>query len=97
MEITEQDVKEVTEAIRDRFDRDVVRRVTMELAVDEDFGDCIQIVVYLDKDATKKDIRDGTEGLTVQVICALRGELKYLCPFVRCAEYIEDNDAAAAA
>ena len=97
MEITKQDVKEVAEAIRDRFDRDVVRRVTMGLSMDEDFGDCIRIVVYLDKDTTEEDIRDGTDGVTAQVMGLLRDELKDLWPFVRFTEYVEDDDLTATA
>ena len=36
MEITQQDVEEVADAISSRFDRDIVRLVTMGLSVDED-------------------------------------------------------------
>ena len=97
MEITKQDVKEVAEAIRSRFDRDIVRRVTMGLSVDEDLGDCIRVVVYLDKDTTEEDFRGGTGSVTGQVRRTLRDELKDLWPFVRYAEYIEDEDATAAA
>ena len=42
MQITKKDVKEVADAISGRFERDIVRRVTMGLLVDEDFGDCIR-------------------------------------------------------
>ena len=97
MQITKKDVKEVADAIRSRFDRDIVRRVTMGLSVDEDFGDCIRIVVYLDKDTTEEDIRGGTDGVTAQVMELLRDELKDLWPFVRFTEYEEDDDRATAA
>ena len=97
MQITKKDVKEVADAIRSRFERDIVRRVTMGLSVDEDFGDCIRIVVYLDKDTTEQDIRDGTDGVTAQIMGLLRDELKDLWPFVRFTEYEEDGDPAAAA
>ena len=97
MQITKKDVKEVADAIRSRFERDIVRRVTMGLSVDEDFGDCIRIVVYLDKDTTEQDIRDGTDGVTAQIMGLFRDELKDLWPFVRFTEYEEDGDPAAAA
>ena len=89
MEITQQDVEEVADAISSRFDRDIVRLVTMGLSVDEDFGDCIRIVVYLDKGATG--------NVTGQVMRLLRDDLKDLWPFVRYAEYIEDDDSTAPA
>ena len=91
MKITQQDVEEVADAISGRFERDVVRCVTMGLSVDEDFGDCIRIVVYLDKDTTEEDIRDGTDGVTAQVMGLLRDELKDLWPFVRFTTYEEDD------
>ena len=97
MEITQQDVEEVADAISSRFDRDIVRRVTMGLSVDEDFGDCIRIVVYLDKDTTREDIKGRTFGVTSQVKEILRDELKGLWPFVGFKKYSEDDDAAAVA
>ena len=99
MEITQQDVDEVADAISSRFDRDIVRLVTMGLSVDEDFGDCIRIVVYLDKDTTREDLKGRTAGVTGQVRRLLRDELKDLWPFVRFTEYEEeeDDDRAAAA
>ena len=97
VEITQQDVEEVADAISSRFDRDIVRRVTMGLSVDEDFGDCIRIVVYLDKDTTEEDFKDRTLSVTTQVKEILRDELKDLWPFVRFTEYEEDDDPAAAA
>ena len=97
MEITQQDVEEVADAISSRFDRDIVRRVTMGLSVDEDFGDCIRIVVYLDKDTTEEDFKGGTGSVTGQVRKILRDELKDLWPFVRYAEYTEDDNSAALA
>ena len=96
MEITKQDITEVAEAIRARFDRDIVRRITMGLSVDEDFGDCIRIVVYLDKDTTIEDIKGRTIGVTGQVRRLLRDELKDLWPFVGFKKCTEDDDLAAA-
>ena len=95
MEITQQDVEEVADAISSRFDRDIVRRVTMGLSVDEDFGDCIRIVVYLDEDTTMEDIKGRTFGVTTQVKEVLRDELKGLWPFVGFKKYIEEDDTAA--
>ena len=97
MEITQQDVEEVADAISSRFDRDIVRRVTMGLSVDEDFGDCIRIVVYLDKDTTEEDFKDRPLSVTTHVKEILRDELKDLWPFVRFTEYEEDDDLAATA
>ena len=97
MEITQQDVEEVADAISSRFDRDIVRLVTMGLSVDEDFGDCIRIVVYLDKDTTEEDFKGATGSVTGQVMRLLRDDLKDLWPFVRYAEYIEDDDSTAPA
>ena len=94
MEITQQDVEEVADAISSRFDRDIVRRVTMGLSVDEDFGDCIRIVVYLDEDTKMDDIKGRTFGVTTQVKEVLRDELKGLWPFVGFKKYIENDDAA---
>ena len=97
MQITKKDVKEVADAISSRFDRDIVRRVTMGLSVDEDFGDCIRIVVYLDKDTTEEDFKDRPLSVTTHVKEVLRDELKDLWPFVRFTDYEEDDDSAAAA
>ena len=97
MEITQQDVEEVADAISSRFDRDIVRRVTMGLSVDEDFGDCIRIVVYLDKDTTIEDIKGRTVGVTAQVMDLLRDELKDLWPFVGFKKCTEDDDLTAPA
>ena len=97
MQITKKDVKEVADAISSRFDRDIVRRVTMGLSVDEDFGDCIRIVVYLDKDTTIEDIKGRTIGVTGQVRKLLRDELKDLWPFVGFKKCNEDDDLTAAA
>ena len=94
MEITQQDVEEVADAISSRFDRDIVRLVTMGLSVDEDFGDCIRIVVYLDKDTTMDDIKGRTFGVTTQVKEILRDELKGLWPFVGFKSYKEDEATA---
>lgn len=96
MQITKQDVEEIADAICGRFDRDIVRRVTMGLSVDEDFGDCIRIVVYLDKDTTIEDIKGRTIGVTGQVRRLLRDELKDLWPFVGFKKCTEDDDLAAA-
>lgn len=93
MQITKKDVEEVADAISGRFERDIVRRVTMRLSVDEDFGDCIRIVVYLDEDTTMEDIKGRTGGVTAQVMGLLRGELKDLWPFVGFKRYSEDSDA----
>ena len=93
MKITQQDVEEVADAISSRFERDIVRLVTMGLSVDEDFGDCIRIVVYLDKDTTIEDIKGRTIGVTGQVRRLLRDELKDLWPFVGFKRYSEDSDA----
>ena len=93
MQITKKDVEEVADAISSRFDRDIVRRVTMGLSVDEDFGDCIRIVVYLDKDTTREDLKGRTGGVTAQVMGLLRDELKDLWPFVGFKRYSEDSDA----
>ena len=95
MQITKKDVKEVADAISSRFDRDIVRRVTMGLSVDEDFGDCIRIVVYLDEDTTMEDIKGRTFGVTTQVKEVLRDELKGLWPFVGFKKCHEEDDAAA--
>ena len=93
MRITKKDVEEVADAIGGRFERDIVRLVTMGLSVDEDFGDCIRIVVYLDEDTTMEDIKGRTGGVTAQVMGILRDELKDLWPFVGFKRYSEDNDA----
>ena len=93
MQITKQDVEEIADAICGRFDRDIVRRVTMGLSVDEDFGDCIRIVVYLDKDTTREDLKGRTGGVTAQVMGLLRDELKDLWPFVGFKMYSKDSDA----
>ena len=93
MRITKKDVEEVADAISGRFERDIVRLVTMGLSVDEDFGDCIRIVVYLDEDTTMEDIKGRTGGVTAQVMGILRDELKDLWPFVGFKRYSEDNDA----
>ena len=92
MKITQQDVEEVADAISGRFERDIVRLVTMGLSVDEDFGDCIRIVVYLDKDTTIEDIKGRTIGVTAQVMGLLRDELKDLWPFVGFKKYGEDSE-----
>ena len=91
MQITKMDVKEVADAISSRFERDTVRLVTMGLSFDEDFGDCIRIVVYLDEDTTMDDIKGRTAGFTAQVMGLLRDELKDLWPFVGFKKYSKDN------
>ena len=93
MKITQQDVEEVADAISSRFERDIVRLVTMGLSVDEDFGDCIRIVVYLDEGTTREDLKGRTAGVTAQVMGLLRDELKDLWPFVGFKRYSEDSDA----
>ena len=91
MQITKMDVKEVADAISSRFERDIVRLVTMGLSFDEDFGDCIRIVVYLDEDTTMDDIKCQTAGFTAQVMGLLRDELKDLWPFVGFKKYSSDS------
>ena len=63
----------------------------MGLSFDEDFGDCIQIVVYLDEDTTMDDIKGRTAGVTAQVMGLLRDELKDLWPFVGFKKYSGDS------
>ena len=82
MEITQQDAEEVADAISGRFDRDIVRRATMGLSVDDDFADCIRIVVYPGEDTAMEDIKSKTGGVTAQVMELLRDELTNLQPLM---------------
>ena len=93
MRITKKDVKEVADAISGRFERDIVRCVTMGLSVDEDFGDCIQIVVYLDGDTAEENSEGRADGATAEVLDILRTEIRDLGPLV---QFDEGNGSAVA-
>ena len=86
LKITMKDAKEVADAIRSRFDTDIVRGLNMRLSSDHYGDDCIRIVVQLDKNYKEKDFLNGVVGLNGHVIDVLRDDLKHLFPYIRFKE-----------
>ena len=83
IKITMKDAKEVADAIRSRFDTDIVRGLNMRLSTDHDGDDCIRIVVKLDKNCKEEDFLNGVVGLNGHVSDVLRDDLKHLFPYIR--------------
>ena len=83
IEITDQDAKEVLEAISGQFADGLVRGIDMGLSYDHDGDECIRITVYTKRIRKIEEFAKRTVGLNGRVIDILRDELRHLYPYIR--------------